>query len=47
MEQHIAHIALVVADYDEAVSFYTGKLDFDLIEDTVLSETKRWFLERL
>jgi catechol 2,3-dioxygenase-like lactoylglutathione lyase family enzyme len=44
MEQHIAHIALVVADYDEAISFYTGKLNFDLIEDTILSDTKRWVL---
>ena len=44
MKQHIAHIALVVADYDEAISFYTQKLGFDLIEDTVLSETKRWVL---
>jgi catechol 2,3-dioxygenase-like lactoylglutathione lyase family enzyme len=44
MKQHIAHMALVVADYDEAISFYTEKLGFDLAEDTVLSETKRWVL---
>ncbi len=44
MKQHIAHIALVVDDYDEAIKFYTGKLDFDLIEDTLLSETKRWVM---
>jgi len=44
MKQHIAHIALVVKDYDEAIQFYTGKLHFALIEDTVLSETKRWVL---
>jgi len=44
MKQRIAHMALVVADYDEAIQFYTGKLGFDLIEDTVLSETKRWVL---
>lgn len=42
MNQHIAHIALVVNNYDEAISFYTGKLNFTLIEDTRLSETKRW-----
>jgi catechol 2,3-dioxygenase-like lactoylglutathione lyase family enzyme len=42
MKQHIAHIALVVHDYDEAIEFYTRKLNFTLIEDTVLSETKRW-----
>ena len=44
MHQQIAHIALVVADYDEAIRFYTDKLNFTLIEDTVLSETKRWVL---
>ena len=44
MKQHIAHIALVVNDYDEAIAFYTQKLHFTLIEDTVLNETKRWVL---
>ena len=44
MKQHIAHIALVVRDYDEAIQFYTQKLHFRLVEDTVLSETKRWVL---
>lgn len=44
VKQSIAHIALVVADYDEAIKFYTEKLDFVLVEDTPLSETKRWVL---
>ena len=44
MKQRIAHIALVVRDYDEAIKFYTGKLQFTLVEDTVLSESKRWVL---
>jgi catechol 2,3-dioxygenase-like lactoylglutathione lyase family enzyme len=44
MKQRIAHMALVVADYDEAIQFYTGKLGFNLIEDTPLTETKRWVL---
>jgi catechol 2,3-dioxygenase-like lactoylglutathione lyase family enzyme len=44
MNQQIAHIAIVVKDYDEAIKFYTKKLNFNLIEDTVLSETKRWVL---
>ena len=44
MNQHIAHMALVVHDYDEAIAFYTQKLNFDLIEDTRLSETKRWVM---
>jgi catechol 2,3-dioxygenase-like lactoylglutathione lyase family enzyme len=44
MTQFIAHITLVVADYDEAIAFYTEKLHFNLIEDTVLSPAKRWVL---
>ncbi len=44
MNQSIAHIALVVDDYDEAIKFYTEKLDFTLLEDTPQSETKRWVL---
>ncbi|GAB4029639.1 VOC family protein [Spirosoma jeollabukense] len=44
MKQRIAHITLVVDDYDEAITFYTGKLNFTLIEDTILSESKRWVL---
>jgi catechol 2,3-dioxygenase-like lactoylglutathione lyase family enzyme len=42
--QRIAHISLVVADYDEAIKFYTEILDFTVIEDTKLSDTKRWVL---
>ena len=42
MEQHLALIALVVRDYDEAIDFYTRKLGFDLVEDTVMSPEKRW-----
>jgi catechol 2,3-dioxygenase-like lactoylglutathione lyase family enzyme len=44
MKQSIAHIALVVDDYDEAIEFYTQKLEFTLIDDTPQSETKRWVL---
>ncbi|MET0752512.1 MAG: VOC family protein [Pyrinomonadaceae bacterium] len=44
MKQSIAHIALVVDDYDEAIKFYTEKLNFRLIDDTPQSETKRWVL---
>lgn len=40
--RHLARIAIVVADYDEAIAFYTQKLGFELIEDTKLSPTKRW-----
>jgi catechol 2,3-dioxygenase-like lactoylglutathione lyase family enzyme len=44
MYQRIAHIALLVDDYDTAIDFYTQKLDFQLIEDTKLSEEKRWVM---
>ena len=44
MTQHLAAIALVVRDYDEALDFYVGKLGFELVEDTGLSDTKRWVL---
>jgi len=44
MKQHIAHIALIVKDYDEAINFYTEKLDFKLLEDTRIDEDKRWVL---
>lgn len=44
MKQNIAHIALVVKDYDEAIEFYTKKLDFLLLEDTKLTEDKWWVL---
>jgi catechol 2,3-dioxygenase-like lactoylglutathione lyase family enzyme len=40
--QTLAMIALVVRDYDEAIAYFTHVLDFDLIEDTVMSPTKRW-----
>lgn len=44
MKQFIAHIALTVRDYDEAIAFYRDKIGFELIEDTKLSEVKRWVL---
>lgn len=44
MKQFLAHIALVVADYDEAITFFTEKLNFSLLEDTMLSPVKRWVL---
>ncbi len=43
MVQSIVHIALVVKDYDEAIDFYTNKLNFTLLEDTYQPEQdKRW-----
>ena len=44
MNQQIAQIALVVNEYDEAIEFYCKTLKFQLIEDSQLSETKRWVL---
>jgi catechol 2,3-dioxygenase-like lactoylglutathione lyase family enzyme len=44
MHQRIAHIALVVDDYDDAIVFYTQKLDFVVVEDTKLNAEKRWVL---
>jgi catechol 2,3-dioxygenase-like lactoylglutathione lyase family enzyme len=44
MLQRIAHVTIVVKDYDEAIKFYTEKLNFDLLEDTRLSELKSWVI---
>ncbi|MGZ5246619.1 MAG: VOC family protein [Flavitalea sp.] len=44
MEKHLAHIAILVKDYDEAIHYYCHVLGFILVEDTILSETKRWVL---
>jgi catechol 2,3-dioxygenase-like lactoylglutathione lyase family enzyme len=41
MNQRIAHISLLVRDYDEAIAFYTQKLNFELLEDTILNAEKR------
>ncbi|HEV7437210.1 MAG TPA: VOC family protein [Pseudorhizobium sp.] len=43
MTQHLAHITLVVRDYDEAIAFYVDCLGFELIEDTYQpQQDKRW-----
>ena len=45
MKQSIAHVALVVRDYDEAIAFFTNILSFVLVEDTYIPEQdKRWVL---
>jgi catechol 2,3-dioxygenase-like lactoylglutathione lyase family enzyme len=47
LNQSIAHIAIVVRDYDEAIAFYVGKLGFELVEDTCQPEQdKRWVVVR-
>ncbi|MFX0590966.1 VOC family protein, partial [Glaesserella parasuis] len=42
MPQVIGQVSVAVRDYDEALRFYVGALGFVLIEDTALSEGKRW-----
>lgn len=42
MSATLGMLSLLVRDYDEAIAYYTQKLGFTLIEDTALSETKRW-----
>ena len=46
MAQHIAAVALLVPEYDEAISYFCGVLDFELVEDTRLDADKRWVLVR-
>ena len=42
MRQQIAHVTLLVRDYDEAIVFFTQTLRFVLVEDTPLDGDKRW-----
>ncbi|MCH2250856.1 MAG: VOC family protein [Cognatishimia sp.] len=45
--QTLAHISLVVRDYDEAIAFYVDILGFELVEDTYQPEQdKRWVIVR-
>jgi quinol monooxygenase YgiN/uncharacterized glyoxalase superfamily protein PhnB len=44
MTQHLKQISILVDDYDKAIKYYTEKLHFHLIEDTILSDTKRWVI---
>ena len=44
MSQSLAHIALIVRDYDEAIAWFTATLGFTLVEDTIVDEAKRWVL---
>jgi catechol 2,3-dioxygenase-like lactoylglutathione lyase family enzyme len=44
MSQRIAHVTLVVRDYDEAIEFFTNAMGFELLEDTRLDPQKRWVL---
>jgi catechol 2,3-dioxygenase-like lactoylglutathione lyase family enzyme len=46
MNQHLSLVSLLVADYDEAISFFTRALNFELCEDTPLGGAKRWVVVR-
>jgi len=46
MDQRLGYITLLVDDYDRAIDFYVKKLHFTLVEDSVITETKRWVLVR-
>ncbi|MEL6387799.1 MAG: VOC family protein [Pseudomonadota bacterium] len=39
---HLALITVLVPTYDEAIDFFTNALGFDLLEDSKVSDTKRW-----
>lgn len=39
---HLGMITVVVDNYDDAIQYYTTALGFTLVEDTKMSETKRW-----
>lgn len=42
MNQNIVNITFLVNNYDEAIEYFTNHLSFTLIEDTIISEEKRW-----
>lgn len=44
MNRRIGAFTFLVRDYDEAIAYFTGSLGFNLVEDTKLSEDKRWVL---
>lgn len=44
MNRRIASFALLVPDYDEAISYYVDCLGFHVVEDISLSPSKRWVL---
>jgi catechol 2,3-dioxygenase-like lactoylglutathione lyase family enzyme len=44
MKQNIGYVSFLVPDYDEAIAWFTGVLDFRLVEDTAMGHGKRWVL---
>lgn len=43
---HIAKLALLVRDYDEAIAWFTRCLGFELVEDDPRGPGKRWVVVR-
>lgn len=44
MPHSLATVALLVREYDEAIAFFTTALRFQLVEDTPMTEHKRWVI---
>jgi len=44
MPQSLAHVAFLVRDYEEALTYFTESLGFRVVEDTRLAPGKRWIL---
>ena len=44
MNQSIGYVSVIVRDYDEAIAYYTNKLQFRVVEDTAMGAAKRWVL---
>jgi len=44
MTQRIGYVALIVRDYDDAIAWFTSALQFTVVENTRLSDSKRWVL---
>ena len=44
MIKYLAHVTLLVDDYDKAIEYFQHRLYFTLLEDTLITATKRWVL---
>jgi hypothetical protein len=42
ISHRIGLLTLLVADYDEAIAYYSEKPGVALVEDTLISATRRW-----
>ena len=44
LDRSVSAVTILVPDYQEAIDYFVGTLGFALVEDTRLSEEKRWVL---